>query len=470
MLGPLKISMQRGNMTYKGAGMKLFIKPVMLAVCALVFMAVPGPQPASAADAPIIIRDTEIENTFKEWMTPLLEAAGIDKNGVHLIIVQSPQINAFVAGGANIFIYTGLIERTENPGEILGVLSHELGHIAGSHLVAARTAMEKASYESILGMVLGLGAAVATGDSGAASTIALGGSSMAMRGYLAHSRVQESSADQAALRFFESAQISPKGLETFFEKLESEELLPMDQQSQYMRTHPLTRDRIEAVQQRAGQSPYFDKAFPAEWTEQHKRMKAKLTGFIAPNTIPWTYDDRDHSVAADYARAIALYRNRDVEPALKAIDGLIAQEPDNPYFQELKGQMLMDFGRIAAAVPYYKKAAGILPGAGLIRLALGHALLESGQPQEAIDNLERAQQDEPRSSRIYRLLATAYGRMGNENMARVNLAEEAILQRQIPYAKSQAQSVLKNAKQGSREWRKARDILAHAETIDDEDD
>ena len=121
-------------------------------------------------------------------------------------------------------------------------------------------------------------------------------------------------------------------------------------------------------------------------------------------------------------------------------------------------------------MPYYKKAAGILPGAGLIRLALGHALLESGQPQEAIDNLERAQQDEPRSSRIYRLLATAYGRMGNENMARVNLAEEAILQRQIPYAKSQAQSVLKNAKQGSREWRKAKDILAHAETINEDDD
>jgi predicted Zn-dependent protease len=224
------------------------------------------------------------------------------------------------------------------------------------------------------------------------------------------------------------------------------------------------------VQQRALQSPYLDKPFPAEWTEQHKRMKAKLTGFITPNKIPWAYDDRDHSVAADYARAIAFYRNRDVAPALKGIDGLIGREPDNPYFQELKGQMLMDFGRVAEALPYYKKASAILPNAGLIRLSLGHALLESGQPQEAIDNLERAQQDEPRSSRIYRLLATAYGRLGNENMARVNLAEEALLQRQIPYAKSQAQSVLKNAKQGSREWRKARDILAHAETIDDEDD
>jgi predicted Zn-dependent protease len=319
-------------------------------------------------------------------------------------------------------------------------------------------------------MVLGVGAAMATGDSGAASAVAVGSSSMAIRGYLAHSRVQESSADQAALRFFDSAQINPTGLETFFEKLENEEMLPTDQQSEYMRTHPLTRDRIDAVHEKVQQSPYKDKPFPAEWIDQHKRMKAKLAGFINPNQIPWVYDDRDHSIPADYARAIASYRNHDVDKSLKEIDGLIGREPANPYFQELKGQMLMDYGKVAEAVPYYKKAVDMLPNAGLIRMSYGHALLETNHEQEAIDNLERAQQDEPRSSRIFRLLATAYGKLGNENMARVNLAEEAVLQRQIPYAKSQAESVLKNTKQGSREWIKAKDILDNIETIDDEDD
>lgn len=451
-------------MTQKHARPKFFLNALFLTVMAF-FVVIP----VRAAEAPIIIRDTEIEEIFKGWLAPLLKAAEIDKDGVKIVIVQSPQINAFVAGGANIFIYTGLIDRTENPGEIVGVLAHELGHITGGHLVAARTAMQRASYESILSMVLGVGVAMATGESGAASTIGAGGSSMAMRGYLAHSRVQESSADQGAMRFFETAQLSPKGLGTFFEKLESEEMLPTDQQSEYMRTHPLTRDRIDAVQQRAAQSPYLDKPFPAEWAEQHKRMKAKLAGFINPNQIPWIYDDRDHSIPADYARSIAAYRNHDVQPALSGADQLIAAEPENPYFQELKGQMLMDFGRIKEALPYYQKAAKILPDAGLIRLSLGHALLETGDNQGAIENLERAQQDEPRSSRIFRLLATAYGKMGNENMARVNLAEEAILQRQVPYAKSQAESVLKNAPANSREWLKAKDILAHIETIDKDD-
>lgn len=450
-------------MAYKRPRLKLFLRS--LAVSLLLW-----PGIASAAAPPIIIRDVEIETTLKEWMAPLLEAAGIDKNGVNLVIVQSPEINAFVAGGANIFIYTGLMERTENPGEIIGVLGHELGHISGGHLIAARTAMERASYESILGMVLGIGVAMATGDSGAASTISAGGSTMALRGYLAHTRVQESSADQAALRFFETAHLNPRGIETFFQKLESEELLPSTQQSEYMRTHPLTRDRIDAVRQRAEQSAYIDTPLPAAWDEQHKRMRAKLTGFISPTKIPWIYGDRDVSIPALYAKAIAAYRNKEIETALKGADRLIAAEPDNPYFQELKGQMLMDFGRVAESVPYYRKAATTLPDAGLIRLALGHALLESGHEEEAIENLERARQDEPRSSRIFRLLATAYGKLGNENMARLNLAEEAVLQRQIPYARNQAESVLKNAPSGSREWLKAKDVLAHIETIDDEDD
>lgn len=453
----------QGNMAYKRPRLKLFLRSLALSLVLL-------PSFAGAAAPPVIIRDVEIETTLREWITPLLEAAGMDKNSVNLVIVQSPEINAFVAGGANIFIYTGLIERTENPGEVVGVLGHELGHISGGHLIAARTAMERASYESILGMVLGIGVAMATGESGAASTISAGGNTMALRGYLAHTRVQESSADQAALRFFESAHLNPKGIETFFQKLESEELLPMDQQSEYMRTHPLTRDRIDAVRQRAEQSPYINTPLPEAWNEQHKRMLAKLAGFISPTKIPWIYGDRDVSVPALYAKAIAAYRNKEIETALKGADKLIAAEPENPYFQELKGQMLMEFGRVAESVPYYRKAAAALPDAGLIRLALGHALLESGHEEEAIENLERARQDEPRSSRIYRLLATAYGKLGNENMARLNLAEEAVLQRQIPYARNQAESVLKNAPANSREWLKARDILAHIETIDDEDD
>lgn len=422
---------------------------------------------AQLAPGDVIIRDAEIEDTLKEWIKPILKAANLDPAAVHIILVQSRAINAFVAGGQNIFIYTGLIEKTDNPLELIGVMAHEMGHIAGGHLVATRSAMERASYESILGAFLGIGTAIATGQGGAAQAIIAGSNSMAMRRFFSHSRVQESSADQAGLRFMEAAQISPKGLISFFGKLESEELMPLDQQSEYMRTHPLTRDRIEAVSTTAQKSPYFSAPVPEHWTEQHARMKAKLISFIDPGRIAWVYNDSDTSVPAEYARAIADYRNTNVDKALKEIDGLIARESENPYFQELKGQMLVDFGRVAEAVPYYKKASAALPDSGLIRIALAHAQLESGggsaQQKEAIENLERALRDEPRSARAYRLLATAYGTMGNETMAKLNLAEEAVLQGRYEYAKSQAEAVIAASQQGSREWLRAKDISAYTD-------
>lgn len=418
--------------------------------------------------APIIIRDTEIESDFKEWIAPLLKAAGLGTESVNLILVQSPQINAFVAGGSNIFIYTGLIDRSENPDEIIGVLAHELGHIAGGHLVGTRAALERASYESILGMVLGVGAAIATGNSAAANAIIAGTGSMAQGKFLAHSRVNESSADQAALRFLESAQVNPVGLSTFLEKLESEELMPASQQSEYVRTHPLTRDRIDALETKINQSASKNKPLPARWIEQHARMKAKLAGFINPTRVPWIYDDRDTSIPARYARAISAYRQNETAKALKEIDGLIALEPENAYFQELKGQMLVDFGRVQEGIPYYEKAVSLLPDAGLIRIDLAHALLESGPGGEkkAIEHLDRALRDEPRSTVAHRFLATAYGRTGQEILAKLHLAEEAVLQRKLPYAKRQAEAVLAESAKDSREWIHARDIIGQIELLE----
>ncbi len=425
----------------------------------------------SSQRAPNIIRDTEIETTFKTWMDPLIQAAGLNPDSVRLVLVESPQINAFVAGGANIFIYTGLIERSENPGEVIGVLAHELGHIAGGHLIANRAAMERASYESILGAVLGAGAAILSGDGGVAAAVITGSSSIAQRRYLAHSRVNESSADQAALRFMEEAEINPEGLISFFGKLESEELLPPDQQTEYVRTHPITRNRVEALQRGVSQSAYTGTPYRETWTHEHAMMKAKLLGFLNPGRVLWVYDDRDTSLPARYAKAIAAYRDHRQEEALRLINGLITEEPENPYFLEMKAQMLLDFGRAAESVEYYRQATALLPDAALIRTALAHALLESAQSDEAmneaVQHLERSLREEPRSARVRRLLATAYGRMGDENRAKINLAEEAVLQDRLDYAKIQAEAVLAKAAPGSREHLQAQDILAYIEIAKD---
>lgn len=419
----------------------------------------------------VVIRDTEIEDTISEWMQPIFQAAGVDPNAVHIVLVQNDQLNAFVAGGANIFVYTGLIEKTENPGELIGVLAHEMGHISGGHLIRTRDALERASYESMIGTILGIGAAIASGDSGAVPALTLGSASMAQRRLLAHSRVQESSADQAALSFMEKAKLNPSGLASFMVKLKSEILMPQDQQSEYVLTHPLVEDRIEAMQTRIQASAYKNKPFPAKWTQEHARMKAKLLGFINPGQVAWTYDDRDKSITAQYARAIAAYRNNQVSESLKIIDDLIAQEQDNPYFLELKGQMLVDYGRGSEAIAYYQHAVEILPNAPLLRIAYGHTLIETASEgkkanadlQKAVTQIERALIDEPRSSQAHRLLATAYGRMGQEPLAKIHLAEEAVLQRNFPYAKEQAESVLKSANKSSKEAIMAKDVLSFIE-------
>ncbi|MCF8495100.1 MAG: M48 family metalloprotease [Alphaproteobacteria bacterium] len=442
---------------------RLPITVFLLLAVSLVF-----PQRGIAQSAPVIIRDTEIETTLKDWMAPLLKAANMSPGSVEFVIVQSPQINAFVAGGSNIFLYTGLIAKAENPSEIIGVMAHELGHIAGGHLIGTRGAFERASYESILGTVLGIGAAIATGNGAAANAIMSGTNAVAERRFLAHSRIYESSADQAALRFLTVSEIDPSGLQSFLSKLESEELLPTDRQSEYVRTHPLTRDRIDGLSTRIAASKDKGQPLPLAWIAQHDRMKAKLAAYIDPGRVAWIYGDRDQEVPARYARAIAAYRQKNIAEALKGIDALIAQESENPYFQELKAQILRDSGRVAESLPFYKKAVTMLPRAGLIRIDYAHALLESGpnNQAEAITNLERALQDEPRSPRIHRLLATAYGQKGDEGMAKLHLAEEAVLQRRLDYAKAQAQSALKILPAGNRARIQAQDLLAQIEVLE----
>jgi predicted Zn-dependent protease len=441
---------------------------LLMALC--VFFALSRP-----AAAQTIIRDAEIEEYMAEWFAPVFKAANMAPDQVKIIIVQDPMINAFVAGGANIFFYTGLLDKTDGPGEVIGVMSHELGHIAGGHLIRAREAMENASYEAILGSIIGVGAAILSGESGAAGTIGAASTSMATRKYLTYSRAFESSADQFGLSTMEKAQLNPATFGTFLEKLEDQEMLPASQQSEYVRTHPLTRSRIDSVEAGVERSAYKDKAYPPEWIEQHARMKAKLLGFISPQQVAWTYDDRDHSVAATTARAIAAYRTNDVAHALKLADTLIGMEPSNAYFQELKGQMLMDFGRVKEAVPYYQKAASLKPANGLIRTALGHAKVETAgdnpaKLQQAINDLETALKSEPRSSRIHRLLATAYGRMGDDPNARLHLAEEALLQRKLDYARAQATIALKGLKQGSSGWLRAKDMISYLDSAKPADD
>ncbi len=412
----------------------------------------------------VIIRDTEIEKDIRNWTDGVMNAAGMQSSQVNIILVQSPDVNAFVAGGANIFIYTGLIDLSDDVGQVVGVIAHELGHIAGGHLSRTADVGKNASFEAMLGALIGIGAAIATGDSSAAAAGISIGQGQAMNKFLAFSRVQESSADQAGFRFLTGAGLSPQGLPSFLGKLQSQELLPASQQSPFVRTHPLSRDRIEALQHKVDESSLKTKAFPSEWDGQYARAKAKLLGFTSPMQVGYKYPSSDNSIPAQYARAISSYRLNQITPALQKTDALIKLEPKNPYFYELKGQILYEFGKAAMSVEPYEKAVLYAPDSGLIRMALAQSLIESaGQNtaklQTAIDHLKRAEKDEPRSAQIKRLLATAYGRMGKEPEARVYLAEETLMRGNRQEAARMADVTLKQLPPNSPEALRAQDII-----------
>ncbi len=424
--------------------------------------------PFSQANAQTIIRDIELESAIKGWSTDLIRGAGLSPSAVNFIFIQDSEVNAFVAGGQNIFIHTGLIDRTDRLDELLGVVAHELGHISGGHLVRTKQALENASYEAILGTLIGVGAALAGGSPGAAGGAAAAAGSSAQRSFLSYSRVQESSADQAGLTYLRQANIDPYGLVSFMEKMGDQDLLPQTQQLEYVRTHPLSRNRLNAIEKRATESPAYRKGVPSQWNAEYDLIKAKLLAFVSPERVLWEYEDRDMSLPARYARTIADYRQNRIEKAVDGVNALIKENPNNPYFHELKGQMLSEFGQIKESLPSYRKAIEILPDAGLIRVAYAHALIESagnneGGLQEAIIQLKKAQLQEKRSTRLHRLMATAYGRLGNEGSAGLHLAEEALLQGRKDYAKSRVTGALNSLPKGSGDWYRAQDILNYLE-------
>lgn len=412
----------------------------------------------------VLVRDTEIEDYLKTWSAPLIKAAGLGQNNVRFILVQSPDLNAFVAGGPNIFIYTGLIERTKTPNELLGVIAHELGHIAGGHLVRTRDAVENASFEAILGAVLGMGVAAITGSGEAAAATALLGQSVGRSSFLHFSRTQESSADQAGLKFLEASNMSSEGLISFFKILEDQELLPPSQQNAYVRTHPLTRDRITTLEARLMQNGDTGAKDTPLMLQQHALMRAKLVGFTKPQQVDAIYAANDNSMAARYAHAVAAYRKDNTARAISLMDSLLQDDPANPYFKEQQAQILFAAGKVVESASLYRAALKGLPHSPFIRTDLAQALLSKENApakdlQEAVTLLNRAKVDEPRMTRIYRLLATAHGRLGQDSLAKLNLAEEAFLRGDKERAETLANQLSQAFKTGSREHVQTQDLL-----------
>jgi len=419
---------------------------------------------AHAQDAIHFLRDAEMEHTLRVWMTPIWKAAGLDPDAVHVYVINDPTLNSFVAGGQNIFLNSGTIMKAQSPNQLIGVMAHETGHIAGGHLARKTQIMKNAMIESVIGMVLG-GAASAMGHGNAGGAGVLAGADVGQRAFLQNSITIEASADQAALRYLDRTHESARGLLQFFEYLQQEEFLSAQRRDPYLTDHPLTEERVNYLREHVARSPYSNAKDPPEWVTQFNLIKAKLGAFLgAPSQVLASYQPNDNSEQARYARAIAYYRIPDLKNAIPTIDGLIKDYPNNPYYPELKGQMLFENGRVADAVAPYQRAVQLAPNEPLLNIELAQVQLETNDPKylaAAKSELSSALQAESDNPDGWRSLAIVYGRQGNIGMAALALAEQNMAQANYRQAIGQAQRAQQLLPAGPQRQR-AQDLLADA--------
>ena len=408
------------------------------------------------------IRDTEIESTIRTYAAPILRAAALEDEAFNVHIVKSNELNAFVARGQRLFITTGLMRRSGDANQVIGVIAHEIGHIAGGHLARTQAALEQAGKTALITQIIGLAAGILAGSPDAAIAAASGGQNVAERSFLNYSRGQEQAADQAGVTFLDRAGMSSKGMLDFLEILSGQELLHVNRQDAYVQTHPLTESRIAFVRQHVEKSAFSNRPASPKFAEMHARMVAKLDGFLeAPALTFRKYADTDTSIAARYARCIAYFRQADLDRAEPLIDGLISEEPRNPFFHELKGQMMFENGRMDTALEAYRDSVRLLPNAPLLRTALAHVEIEINRPElldDALVHTGAALRVDRFIALAWRLKGVAHGRKGQLGQSAVALAEYNLLIGRTAQAKSLAERAIKLLKEGDPAWLHAQDI------------
>ena len=419
-------------------------------------------QPAYASP---LIRDAEIEHTLRLYSDPIFLADGLKPSAINLFIVQEDTLNAYVAGGANMFIYTGLIMQCDTPDMLIGVMAHEAGHIVGGHLARGSEKLKNAQIGSIMTFVLGAAAAAASRRPEAATAVITGGQNAVMRNFLSFTRANEEAADQSALGALDKINVSAAGLVKTFELLQRNERAHGGSPDPYMITHPLSSTRIDHVRNHAENSPIPYGQYPSQLNALHQRMVAKLYGFLnSPERTLARYPRSKNSVAARVARALAYYKMPDLQQATTELDSLLAELPRDPFLHELKGQIFFENNRLKEALASYDMAVKLLPNSPLLLADFGKVELAQNPPltASAIAHLEKSIALDHDNATAWRQLAGAYGKAGQQQMSALALAEEALLMDDPETAMKQADAALAGLKDGTPAKQRARDIKAFA--------
>ena len=423
---------------------------------------------AVPAAAQSILRDAETERLLQDMVDPLAEAAGLGAGQVDVVLVNDNSINAFVAGGQRIFIHTGLIAAADTANEVQGVLAHELGHITGGHIIRHQEGATNATRITLLSTLAGIAAAFAGGGEAAMGVMALG-QQAAMSSYLGFRRDQEASADAAGVQYLSAAGISGRGSLAFFRRLQNYEFMrgiPQDSDMEYVRTHPLSGNRIAVLEADYRADPAWDTPDDPVLQDRFMRIKAKLFGYQAtPERTLNAFPAYLTGIPARYARAYAYHTDAQMDLALAEADALIALEPDNPYFLELKGQILLESGRPREALAPLRRSVALTGSDPLIAPMLGHALLATEDPamlDEAEQVLRAAVGRDRLNPFAWYQLGVVYGQRGDIPRAQLASAEQQIMSGNPRAALMSALGAEQALPAGSADWLRAQDVAIEA--------
>ncbi len=427
---------------------------------AVALAAVLAAAPPAAAQS--VLRDSETEKLFADMSKPLIEAAGLQPRSVRVVLLNDPEINAFVATGQNVYIHSGLLTAADNANQVQGVVAHELGHVAGGHAIRIYEGAGKASAISILSLVLG-GLAMAAGAGDAAMGVLAAGQQVAKGAFLSFSRAQESSADQAGAAYLSKAGISGRGSLEFFKKLQNQEFrLAVYATDSYDRTHPLSGERISTLKGLYERDPAWNRPSDPQLEARFQRVRAKLVGYLSPpEQVLRSYPESNRSAPAHYARAYAFHRQGFRDKALAETDALLAMQPGDPFVLELRGQVLLESGRPDEAIAPLRQAVAAATDQPMIAAMLGHALIATEKPAnfpEAERVLKAAVNRDNDNPFAWYQLGIVYDRKGDRARAALASAERFNLQDEPKLALASAEAALKGIPAGTSDYLRAQDI------------
>ena len=413
-----------------------------------------------------LVRDAEIEGLLKDYTAPIFAAAGLGTKNTKIYLVNKPEFNAFVAG-RRMFINLGAIQISKSPNEIIGVIAHETGHIIGGHLHRLRARVEKAQVMAVLGMLAGIGAAVAGGDAGDAASGALVHASRnaLIRSVLSYRREEERAADRTAFNLLQKTRQSSKGLLTTFKRF-AQSLNLSSNTDPYKISHPLPRQRIALMTELAKSSKYYSKLDDQDLQFRHDMARAKIAAYsLSAGAVRRLFRKNLNSPAARYGDAISTYLSGSPFAAIPKIDKLIKQYPKNAYLHEMKGEILLNSGKAEAAIKPFQRAIKLDKyKSGIIRIQLGHAMLETGNRAllgKTIKELKAGISRDPQTSNGYEYLARAYGLSGQNNLAIAAAAEHNFIIGNYKQAKQYAKRAQIKLKRGSPQWLRLHDIIKY---------